>query len=122
MFALYKPSTDADAVLGAFDEEIAKVAKEGVDAPTLERVKTRLLADWYNGLEQLLARADNKLARLQIIWRDARVANQIPSWIEAVTSDDLKRVASTYLTAANRTTINRKPAAMLQAPAPGAAN
>ena len=77
VFALYKPTTDADAILKAFDEEIAKVVKEGVDVATLERVKTRLLADWYNGLEQLLGRA-NTLARLQLIWKDAKVANQIP--------------------------------------------
>jgi predicted Zn-dependent peptidase len=31
-----------------------------------------------------------------------------------VTSDDIKRVAATYLTDANRTVIDRKPAAMLQ--------
>jgi predicted Zn-dependent peptidase len=91
------------------DEEIAKVAKDGVDDATLKRVKTRMLADWYNGLESYLDRADT-LAKLQTLWGDAHVANQIPGWIEGVTSDDLKRVASTDLTKANRTVIDRKPA------------
>jgi len=109
IFALYKPNGSADALLAAMDEEIAKVAKDGVDDATLKRVKTRMLADWYNGLESYLDRADS-LAKLQTLWGDAKVVNQIPGWIDAVTSDDLKRVASTYLTKANRTVIDRKPA------------
>jgi predicted Zn-dependent peptidase len=113
VFALYKPTTDADAVLKAIDEEIAVIAKDGVDDATLVRIKTRLLASWYNDLEMFWDRADT-LAKLQTLWGDANVVNQIPGWLEAVTSDDLKRVAATYLTTANRTVIDRKPAAMLQ--------
>ncbi len=109
VFALYKPDSSADAVLAAMDEEIAKVAKNGVDAATLKRVKTMMLADWYDGLESFLGRADT-LAKLQTLWGDAKVANQIPGWIEAVTSEDVQRAASTYLTKANRTVIDRKPA------------
>jgi zinc protease len=115
IFALYKPNSSADALLAAMDEEIAKVVAEGVDDATLKRVKTRMLADWYNGLESFMGRADT-LAKLQTLWGDAKVANQIPGWIDAVTSADVQRVASTYLTKANRTVIDRKPA-----PAPAAA-
>src|SRR3546814_14535481 len=77
------PTTDADAVLAAIDEEIAKVADEGVDDATLARVKTAMLADWYDGLEMFLSRADT-LAKLQTLWGDANVANKIPGWIEGV--------------------------------------
>ncbi|MEO8160347.1 MAG: pitrilysin family protein [Arenimonas sp.] len=109
IFALYKPNGSADALLAAMDEEIDGVASKGVDDATLKRVKTRMLADWYNGLESFLGRADS-LGRLQTIWGDAKVANQIPGWIEAVTSEDIQRTARTYLTKANRTVIDRKPA------------
>jgi len=109
VFALYKPDSSADAVLAAMDEEIAKVANNGVDAATLKRVKTMMLADWYDGLESFIGRADT-LAKLQTLWGDAKVANQIPGWIEAVTSEDIQRTARTYLTKANRTVIDRKPA------------
>lgn len=112
VFALYKPTTDADAVLKGIDEEIARIAREGADEATLTRIKTQLLADWYNGLEMFQLRADT-LAKLQTLWGDANVANRIPGWIQSVTSDDLKRVAATYLTTANRTVIDRKPASML---------
>ena len=116
VFAMYKPSTDADAMLAAIDEEIAQVVAEGVDDATLERVKTRMLADWYNGLESFISRAD-ALAKLQLMWDDAEVVNRIPGWIDGVTSADLQRAARTYLTRANRTVIDRKPDAMLQAAA-----
>ncbi|HWJ96389.1 MAG TPA: pitrilysin family protein [Telluria sp.] len=109
IFALYKPTSNADQMLAAMDEVIAKVAKDGVDAATLKRVKTRMLADWYNKNESFINRADT-LAKLQTLWGDANVANKIPGWIEAVTSDDIKRAAATYLVPANRTVIDRKPA------------
>ena len=117
VFALYKPTTNADAMLEAIDEEVARVAKDGVDDATLARVKTRMLADWYNSNEAFINRADT-LAKLQTLWGDANVVNKVPGWIEAVTSADVQRAARTYLTRANRTVIDRKPAAML---APAAA-
>lgn len=110
VFALYKPTSNADAVLTAIDEEVAKIAKEGADEATLKRVKTRMLADWNNSLESFINRADT-LAKLQTLWGDANVVNKIPGWIEGVTSDDLKRVAATYLVKNNRTVIDRKPVA-----------
>lgn len=116
LFALYKPQYSADQVLAAVDEEIARIVEEGVGEEELARVKTQMLADWNNGLESFLGRADT-LARLQAIWGDAGVVNQIPGWIAAVDSDDLQRVARNYLTAKNRTVIDRKPAAMLEAAA-----
>ncbi|MBT2747006.1 MULTISPECIES: pitrilysin family protein [unclassified Lysobacter] len=114
LFALYKPDTNADAVLAAIDEEVAKIARDGVDAATLKRVKTKMLADWYNGLESFIERA-NTIALMQTLWGDANVVNKIPGLIEGVTSADLQRVAKTYLTRANRTVIDRRPAAMAAA-------
>lgn len=110
VYTMYKPTTNADTILNAMDEEIAKIVKDGVDAATLKRVKTRMLADWNNGLESFISRADT-LARLQTLWGDANVVNKIPGWIEGVTSADIQRAASTYLVKNNRTVIDRKPVA-----------
>jgi predicted Zn-dependent peptidase len=120
VFSMYKPTSSADAVLAAMDEEIAKVARDGVDAATLQRVKTAMLADWYNKLESYINRADT-LAKLQTLWGDAKVVNKIPGWIEGVKSEDIQRVAATYLTKANRTVIDRKPAQKEAPAAPAAA-
>ena len=114
VFALYKPDAGADALLSAMDEEIAKVARDGVGDEELARVKTRMLANWYDELEFFLNRAD-RLAKLQTLWGDATVVNRIPAWIQAVTSADLQRVARRYLTRDNRTVIDRVPDAMLAA-------
>jgi predicted Zn-dependent peptidase len=118
VFMLYKPTGNADQALAAMDEEIARVVKDGVDAATLKRVKTRMLADWNNKLESFINRADT-LAKLQTLWGDANVVNKIPGWIDGVTSADIQRTAKTYLTQANRTVIDRKPVAKA-APAPAA--
>ncbi|MFD2366612.1 M16 family metallopeptidase [Pseudoduganella sp. GCM10020061] len=123
LFALYKPNTNADAVLTAIDEEVAKIVANGVDDATLKRVKTRMLADWNNKLESFINRADT-LAKLQTLWGDANVVNKIPGWIDGVTSADVQRTAKTYLTRENRTVIDRKPAPKAPAapaPAPAAA-
>jgi len=120
VFALYKPNGSADGLLAAMDDDIARVVKDGVSPAMLARVKTQMLADWNDKLESFITRADT-LARLQTLWGDAHVVNKIPGWIDGVTSADLQRVAATYLTAANRTMIDRKPVAMVTPPAPAAA-
>lgn len=109
LFAIYKPGVSADDVLKGVDEEIARVVKDGVSAEELARIKTSMLASWYNGNENILSRADT-LAKLQTLWGDASVVNRIPQWIEAVTAADVQRVAQTYLTVNNRTVIDRVPA------------
>ncbi len=113
LFALYKPGDQAgsaaDKLLAAIDEEVARIVKEGVDEATLKRVKTRMKADWYNGLESFLSRAD-MLARLQVLWGDANVVSRVPEWIDGVSSAQMQRVAATYLTRANRSVIDRRPA------------
>ena len=116
LFAIYKPGSNADGVIKSVDEEVARIAKEGVSAAELKRVKTAMLASWNNGNENILDRADT-LAKLQTLWGDANVVNQIPGWIEAVTSADVQRVARKYLTAPNRTIIDRVPDASAAASA-----
>lgn len=109
LFGLYKPGVKVDAVLEAIDEEIARIVKDGVDAETLKRVKTKMLADYNDSLEAFISRADT-LAKAQLLWGDAKTVNQIPAWIDAVQGADLQRVAARYLTAANRVVIDRTPA------------
>jgi hypothetical protein len=104
----YKTDGKADDLLAAIDQQIARVVKEGVDPATLQGLKTRMLADWYDGMEPFVDRAET-LAILQAVWGDAKVANQVPDLIDGVTSADLQRVAGIYLIHANRSVIDRRP-------------
>ncbi len=109
LFGLYKPGSSMEASINAIDEELARIARDGVDAATLARVKTKMTADYYDAIDPFISRAD-ELAKAQVMWGDAAVLNRIPGWIEAVTADDLKRVAARYLTTPNRVAIDRTPA------------
>jgi predicted Zn-dependent peptidase len=117
VFGLYKPTTDAGAVVASIQDEVDSIAASGVDAEALARTKTKMLSDFFSGMEPLISRADT-LARRQLFTGDAATINDVPAQIEAVTVADLKRVAGRYLTAANRSTIDRQPAAAAPAPEP----
>jgi predicted Zn-dependent peptidase len=108
-FGLYKPDADVKAVVEAAQAEIAKVAAAGVPAAELARVKSKMRSDFYAGIELPIDRADS-LAIAQLLHGDANTLAAIPAEIEAVTAADLRRVAAKYLTAANRTVVDRKPA------------
>ncbi len=113
-FGLYKPGTDVKAVVEAAQAEIAKVANAGVPATELTRVKNKMRADFYAGLELPINRADS-LALAQLLLGDGNALNTIPADIDAVTVADLQRVAAKYLSAANRTVVDRKPAPAAEA-------
>jgi len=115
LFGLYKPDTDAKAVVAAIDEEVAKVARGAVSAAELERTKTKMVSDLYGQLEMPLSRSV-ALNLAQLFDGDAGSVNALPAKIAAVTSADLARVASKYLTVANRTVVDRRVAPKPAAP------
>jgi len=110
LFGLYKPSTSARAVVDAIAAETRRIAQQGVPAAELDRVKTKMKSDYYSGLEMFIYRAD-AIALAQLLGGDASFVNEVPGKIDAVTVADLKRVAAAYLTPANRTWVDRQPAA-----------
>jgi predicted Zn-dependent peptidase len=109
LFGLYKPTTNAKAVVDAIGAEVERVARQGVPAAELERVKTKMKSDYYSGLEMFINRAD-AIALARLLGGDASFVNEVPGKIDAVTVADLKRVAAAYLTPANRTWVDRRPA------------
>jgi len=114
VFGLYKPNTTAKAVVDAMQAEIAGIAADGVPTADLDRVKVKMVADFYQSMELPIFRAD-KLALRQAFTGDAASINQVPGQIASVTVDDLKRFASRYLTVANRSWIDRRPGAAPEA-------
>lgn len=114
LFGLYKPATSASAVVAAIQEEIQKVARAGVAPAELTRVKTKMWSDFYSSLELPVSRAD-ALAIAQLFMGSAAALNDLPVQIDAVTSTDLQRVATRYLTVQNRTWVDRQAAAPTEA-------
>ncbi len=117
-FGLYKPTTDARSVVKAIEEIAASLAKAGPSAAELSRVKTKIESDLYSALEEPINRAD-ALAIAQIRTGNASDLNDIPGRIRAVTAEDVRRVAAAYVTAANRTVVDRRPAPKPAASAAG---
>jgi predicted Zn-dependent peptidase len=103
---LYKD--EAAPVIAAIDEEIARLVKEGPSDDELRRVKAKLRGDFYLALEPFLERA-TQLAVAQEVWGDARRYLALPEQIDAVSAADVQRVAARYLTAGNRSIIDRRP-------------
>jgi zinc protease len=58
LFALYKPNIQSEQLISEMDTLIAAIVKDGVSDAELARVKTGMLANWNNGLESFLSRAD----------------------------------------------------------------
>jgi predicted Zn-dependent peptidase len=109
LFGLYKPTSSGKEVMEGIDAEVARIVREGVPAPDLQRVKTKMRSDFYASLEPFISRAD-ALGIEQLLTGDAGEVNEIPARLDAVTGPDVVRVARTWLTAQNRTWIDRKPA------------
>ena len=81
-----------EELLAAFDAEVARVADEGVPDGELARVKTKVLADFYAGLEPRLGLAV-ELAQATAFAGRPEALLALPSEVEAVTSGDLARAA-----------------------------
>lgn len=108
VFARYRPTTDARALVAAIDREVAVLVKDGVGAEELARTRAQLLAGFWAELEPLQDRA-KLLALRQLFTGDAATLNAVPERLLRVGSEDLRRVAASHLAAANRVVIDRRP-------------
>jgi predicted Zn-dependent peptidase len=110
VFGLYKPDSSGQAVVDAIQQEIERVAAQGVPPAELARVKTKMRSDYFANMESFVSRADY-VAIQQLLTGRAEEVNEIPGRIEAVTAEQVRRVAASHLVRPNRTWIDRKPAA-----------
>jgi predicted Zn-dependent peptidase len=87
----------------AIDEEIAKLARDGVQEDELQRAKTRAEVDFAHQVENYDSRAD-LIGMMATYFSDPSLVN---TWLEpydAATVADLQRVAARYLVPENRAT------------------
>jgi len=95
-------------VIDALWEQVDKVVAEGVTPDELAKVKKQARRADVTGTMEVAEKA-SRLGQAATIWGDAQKANERIRLIEAVTADDLQRVARTYLTRDRATEIRIEP-------------
>jgi len=109
-FVVYPPNLKEDDVLKAYDATIDGLRANGPAPEELERIRTKMRSDWYAQLEIPIQRA-SVLAHATLFDGNPQRVNEVPEELARVTADEIKAFAGKYLVPANRTIINRVPAA-----------
>jgi zinc protease len=113
-FLLYKPNVQAQQIVDQFQEEIDRIAKDGVSEPELERVKAVLRYAKISSLQSSLERA-RLLGQYELLDGKPEMLDQDFTNLFAVTSAQIQAAAKKYLIAARRDVLVIQPA---PAPAP----
>jgi len=100
----------AEKALGALEEELKSIASDDIDNSEIERAKKMIYAEHIYSLEALSDRARD-LALNELLAGDFNFTEEYLSEIEAVTKEDLKRVAEKYLNDNSVSVITVSPAA-----------
>jgi zinc protease len=116
LYAQVRPGKTATALAQAIDAEIAKLRDDPPDERELRKAKNGLQADYVRGLTSVSGIA-NQLGFFETVFGDYREMFKETDRVEAVTAADVQRVARTYLTDAERTTVELVP----EKPKPGTA-
>lgn len=85
-----------DELEKAIEEEVQKIAQEGIRERELEKAKNRIRAHFTFGLESNLRRA-MELAEHELYYGDANLLKTALDPYLAVTAEDIQRVARDYL-------------------------
>lgn len=102
IYAVAAPDVTAEKLEAALLAEIEKIQTEGVTERELQKVKNQKLMSFYSDIETINGKANN-LGTYEVFFGDYRELFKAPERFEKVTVADIKRVANTYFTSANRT-------------------
>jgi zinc protease len=108
VFALVQEGHTGAEVRPFVDQAIQRIAREGIPARELEKLRNRIRSTFVFGLQSNLDRARN-LAEFELYWGDAELIRAEMDRYLAVTSDDVKRVAGRYFADTNRTVLDVVP-------------
>jgi predicted Zn-dependent peptidase len=106
----FRGSAPHEEVLGALDEEIARVAAEGVDEAELARLKTKLVASFLRSLESRLD-LSTEAAVATAFDGDPSALLAFPEKVSRVAAGDLARAAGRWLAPSARAAIVKVPPA-----------
>jgi predicted Zn-dependent peptidase len=81
-------------VVSAVDEEIARLATDGLDAAELDRTLARMIARYYREIDPVLGRATTMSVFEQQRGR-AELVNELPELLRQVTPEQVQAAAAT---------------------------
>ena len=96
--AILNQGIEFDAVAGAIADEIAKVQKEGISEEEFQKVRNAKETEFTAGFLSLDGKL-RQLAQASLFRGNTKLVNEELAKYMAVTRDDVKRVANTYLRA-----------------------
>jgi zinc protease len=106
--AIANRGIEAERLLELLDAELSRIKDEGVRDDEFERVRNQVRSSTILGRQSVMGRAE-ALQSAHHFFGSAAAANESVGLIEAVTANDLRRVAATYLTPANRLVVFTRP-------------
>jgi zinc protease len=104
----YHPDADADEVIGSIDDEVARLAAQGLPRTELDRVVTSFASDWFRRLDDLLERAMT-IGVLEQQREQGELVNEIPARLAAVSPDAVAEAAERWLKPNQRAVLEVRP-------------
>ena len=104
----FRSAIPYEKVLAALDEEIARIAAEGVGAGELKRVKTKLAAGFYRSLDSRLDLSTEAAVAMAFDGDPASFLS-FPESVARVSSAEIARAASRWLRPSARATVVKVP-------------
>jgi zinc protease len=91
--AHYPDAASLDPVLRAIDEELDRVATDGLERGELDRVRTRLLSAIYRDLDPVISRT-LELAKFELIYDRAEMITDLPGLLAGVDEHAVRAAAA----------------------------
>lgn len=92
----------------AIYDELQSIAASGVAVKELEKAKNRVLANFYRSIQTVNGKA-SKIGRYELLFGDFNEIYRVQDRYQAVTLDDVKRVAGQYFEQKNRSVLTLIP-------------
>ena len=88
----HAPDVAADTVIGTVDEEISRLAQDGLDQPEVDRTVARMVARYLRDVDPVLGRATHASVYEQQRGR-AELLNELPGLLAEVTAEQVRDAA-----------------------------
>jgi predicted Zn-dependent peptidase len=105
-----RPGKKNEEVEASVYDEIARIQKEPIADWELQKAKSGARRNYINGLQSSLGRA-NSIGQYAVYYGDPNLINTRIDKVNAVTKEDVLRVANKYLVQTNRTVVITVPKA-----------